>query len=77
MTQEVSVEVPVFDKDRIDHLRKETCDFREVVKARLAAHFKDRTAEEVVRIMADWMDLDSLLELDDRAAIARRILSGE
>jgi hypothetical protein len=60
-----------FSKSRLERLKKDTQDFRTSMEDKLVEYFKDRPTEEVIRIMADWLSLDELLELTGRVSEAQ------
>lgn len=64
-----------FNSSRLKRLKKETQDFRSALEDRLSDHFKDRSVEEVIKIMAEWISLDDLLELNGKISILEGIKS--
>lgn len=64
-----------FSKRRIERLKKDTQDFRDSMEERLISYFKDRPVEEVIKIIADWISLDDLLDLTHRVSMAEQEVS--
>lgn len=64
-----------FSTNRLKRLKKETQEFRSALEDRLIDHFKDRSIEEIIKIMAEWISIDDLLELNGRVSVMEGIKS--